>query len=265
MILLDKISQRMPEALELLHLADHSPTILRVHSDVLSLAGELVIRDREKLLAAAHTAFFPTELCWFEWEMGPADGPDGEEHAGGLMGVMFAGTPDVRTGNLVYYAWKHGEDAPYVATPASVDLANGLITPDFSNASPVQDPIVGMSAWNRGIAPMILGILCLINSPKMVKRKPSKLEKLNRKREAAGKYTFHPHHTVKLNVDRDSFTVQEGAGGDKATRAHHHVRAHLRLMNGTYVLVKPHWRGDPQVGIRQTSYEIERNGSRWPN
>lgn len=258
MILLDKLTQALPDAGGVLKRFAGEAIVLRVHPDVVRLAGELATRDADKLIASMPTAFFPADISWIEWRMDP----DGYSE-GGDMGIMYAGTPGVRAGNAVHYSWKDGHDTPWSAMDFAIDLEAGKMTPNV--AQPGVDPIRASAAFHNSIKPFTLALLALVNSPKMVKRIPAKVEKLNRKRASLGRYTFHPHHTVRLNVDRSTFTVQEGHGGDGASRALHFVRAHLRLWNGSYILVRPHWRGDPAVGIRSTSYEVDRQHSRWQN
>ena len=51
--------------------------------------------------------------------------------------------------------------------------------------------------------------------------------------------------------------------GTRRGRAIEREAAHLRLWNGQYILVQPHWRGDPQVGIVKPAYEVDRTSSRW--
>ena len=249
MILLDRLSASEDAWRKSAAIVRSEGTILRVHQDVVDLALELVVRDREKLLAHPETFFMPNEICWFEWPMGEGD-----------AGIFFGGD-DVRTGTGMYLMWRYGENEEPVGWPFKMDLENGKIDL-VTEGTGIQDPMLAIQTFAT-VKPVILAFLALINSPKMVKRIPAKVDRLNRKRLAAGKYTYHPHHTVRLNVDRKKFVVQEGHGGDGASRALHFVRAHLRLWKGTYILVSPHWRGDPQVGIRSTSYEIDRQHSRW--
>lgn len=252
MILLDKLSAADETWAKSAAIVRSSGTILRVHNDVSDLATELVARDSAKLTAFPEAFFFPDAVSWFEF-------PFGEQ---GDCGVFFAGD-DVRKGQGMFLMQRHGEDEPPVGWPLKIDLENGVLDVDL-NAPGIQDPMRTLQTFAT-IKPIILAFLALINSPKMVKRIPAKVDRLNRKRLAAGKYTYHPHHTVRLNVDRKKFTVTEGHGGDGASRCLHFVRAHLRLWKGRYILVQPHWRGDPQVGIRSTSYEIDRQHSRWAN
>lgn len=225
---------------------------LRVHNDVMLLAEELAARDADKLKSTAAHFFMPAKRCWFEWPMGPR----------GDMAVLFQGLGGVTSGRGAFYAWKHEDEMP-AFTPLDIDLGGkGIRYSDF--AGHARDPIVAAGAVAK-LEPVILAVLALINSPKIVKRDPARVDRLNRKRAAAGKYTFHPHHVVRLNIDRKSVRVGASSGGDGATRALHFVRAHLRLWEGRYILVQPHWRGDPQVGIVKPAYEVDRQTSTWRN
>ena len=226
---------------------------LRIHPDVMQLAEELAVRDADKLLSTQPHLFMPAVQCWFEWPMG----------AEGDMAILFSAdaSGDVREGRAVFYAWRHAEETPAYC-PLDVDFENFGIRYAASRRNDAQDPIVVAASVSK-LKPVILAILALINSPKVIRRDPARLDRLNRKRKAAGRYTFHPHHVVRLNVDKKVVRVGSSAGGDGATRALHFVRAHLRLWNGSYILVQPHWRGDPQVGIVSPNYEIDRQNSKW--
>jgi hypothetical protein len=200
--------------------------------------------------------FMPAVDCWFEWS--------GTE---GSMAVMYVSGEDVRRGDAMFYAWRHQDEDGLVAIPLKVDLPKGEIrlnTAMVHTTQPNADIFVlGQALANGNIRLVIFAFLALINSPKIIKRDPARLDRLNKKRVAAGRYTYHPHHVVRLNVDRKLYRVGASDGGDGASRALHFVRAHLRLWNGRYILVSPHWRGDPAVGMRKTSYEIDRRSSRW--
>ena len=94
------------------------------------------------------------------------------------------------------------------------------------------------------------------------------VSKLNTRRLKRGKYPYHPHHEVRLNIDKHEFQITEGQG-DGPERALHFVRAHLRFLvhprykNVSVVLVPPHWRGNPELGIMNTRYAVERTKSKW--
>jgi hypothetical protein len=254
MILLDRLKQYRGTADQLKRMLPATTIALRVHEDVVQLADELATRDQAKLLASAHLMFMPAVDCWFEWPMGEGD-----------MGLLFLSGQDVRRGGGVFYAWRHkGEEDP-IGVPLEVDLKRGRILPDYEIAAASgmwRDPVL-FGQQVATLQPVILAFLALINSPGIVKRDPARLDRLNRKRAATGRYTYHPHHVVRLNVDRKAIRVGASDGGDGASRCLHFVRAHLRLWKGSYILVSPHWRGDPSLGMRKTSYEVDRQTSRW--
>jgi hypothetical protein len=235
---------------------------LRVHQDVVKLADDLATRDGAKLRHSAKHLFMPAEECWFEWPMA------GE----GDMGIMFLGARSVSKGPAIFYAWRHkGEDEGPTSLPLYFDLEQGIMRIDYEMFAAI-DKMTGknqardMIAFNQSLEllkPVVFAFLALINSPKIVRRDPARVERLNRKRKAVGRYTFHPHHVVRLNVDRKTVRVGASDGGDGASRALHFVRAHLRLWEGRYILVQPHWRGDPQIGIVKPGYEIDRQTSTW--
>ena len=251
MILLDKLLQHPTFGPATKPLIDGTVVPLRVHADVMKLATDLLIRDEDKLRKSGPHLFMPADRCWIEWPMGQ----DGD------MGVLFDGYGTVRTGRAVFYGKKHREDAPTFA-PLDVDLDKGLIALSAVEDIDWMDAVRARGAIET-ITPLIFALLALVNSPKIVKRDPARLDRLNRKRLSAGRYTYHPHHVVRLNVDRKDVRVGASDGGDGASRALHFVRAHLRLWNGQYILVQPHWRGDPQVGIVKPAYEVDRTSSRW--
>ena len=263
MILIDSLKVHHDMGAMWDELMDDNAVTLRVHRDVLKLAAELADRDADKLLATDMTRFMPAARCWFEFE-------DGE----GRAGFYFQGDMDsVTHGDGVFVGQRYREEEPTMI-PITWDLETGALRGGYSHRfrskmraagrpfPDVADPLAYNMAVHR-LRPLAFAILALINSPKIVRRDPARLERLNRKRQAVGRYTFHPHHVVSLNVDKRSIRVGASAGGDGASRALHFVRSHLRLVDGRYVLVRPHWRGDAAIGIVKPGYEIERENSRW--
>lgn len=255
MILLDRLGAN-PAIGKALALSPSGLVPLRVHQDVVNLAYDLAARDADKLKATAEHLFMPAEDCWFEWPAGQGD-----------MGVMFLSGKSVQSGHGAFYAWKHkGEEDGPTMIPVTFDLAAGNIAIGHEMlrlTGGVQGDVIVLAQQLEILKPVIFAFLALINSPKVVHRDPARVDRLNRKRQASGRYTFHPHHVVRLNVDKKSIRVGASDGGDGASRALHFVRAHLRLWNGSYILVQPHWRGDPQVGIVKPGYEVDRQTSVW--
>jgi hypothetical protein len=235
-------------------------TIMRVHKDVWDLAVTLVEQDRDKLRRAAPALFAPDVHTWFDIETGE-----------GRIGFYFQGHQgSITTGDTLLWMQRSEEPDPLLV-PCWLDLPGRRLALGYSPRSKERlpmtvkdhgiDPILGNRLLSQILDPL-LAVMALVNSPKVVKSDFVDLARINKKRAALGRYTFHPHHTVKLNVDKK--TVRTTAGqGDGGSKALHMVRAHLRLVNDHYVLVSPHWRGDPAIGIRSTSYEAGRNNSRW--
>lgn len=144
----------------------------------------------------------------------------------------------------------------------------------FQEANVVEkDPIAvaaGSAAVRKIFANILVAILALMNSPKLVRTEEHTLDKFNARRLKRGKYPYFPHHQVYLNVDKHALKVQKGQG-DGPERALHFVRAHPRFYvhprykEASVVIVQPHWRGNPELGIKNPTYNVEREGSVWPD
>ncbi|USM11512.1 anti-CRISPR protein [Citromicrobium phage vB_CbaS-RXM] len=258
-------------------------TVLRVHRDVYELACHMAVEDGEKLRQAGALLFAPDANTWLDIDT-----------AEGRIGFYFQGRggESVRTGDCLLAMQRHGDNEGLTLIPSALDLERGRLTYGISQdttkrlASSIRDGARGTAIARRlgmtsvpldtsdplpGIrvcetmTPILLATLALVNSPKIISKNFRDNAKLNRKREARGRYPFHPHHTVRLNVDAKSKVQKNFHTGAGTPKALHHVRAHLRLVKDHYVFVSPHWRGDPQRGILQTTYEADRHNSKWSN
>lgn len=268
MIFLDDITEWSPQMRRVFEGARN----VRVHRDVMALAYALAV-DAGKLQGASKFIFMPSDRTWFEWE-----------DDNGKMGVFFDGySGSVGQGFGFWGHMRHGTDPELV--PCNID------TPEYSltfNPEQTQERMIenaqGDPNYEKRIKevfgdmkmedririqgsmdvlkPVIWAVLALINSPKLIRHHEIDQSKLNKRRSAQGRYTFHPHHEVRLNVDKHVIDTVAGSG-DGCSRALHFVRAHLRFRLGQYELVRPHWRGDPALGIRDTHYAVERKNSKW--
>lgn len=259
MIFLDSLKQHEDFGRVIEKVTDGS-TVMRVHRDVYKLAAKLAEEDKAKLLKAGKLLFAPDYSTWLDIDTGD-----------GQIGFYFQGRGEsVTQGDTLLLMQKQGDEHPLLL-PSALDIPSGDLSLGFSPASVKRlpfkpasldvDPILGGRLLST-ITPLILAILALVNSPKIVKKTYIDQAKINRKREGRGRYTFHPHHAVKLDIDKEIIKTTGGIGTG-ASKALHMVRAHLRLVSDRYVLVSPHWRGDPQIGVRRTTYEAERHNSRW--
>lgn len=118
------------------------------------------------------------------------------------------------------------------------------------------------------LKPILFTLLALMNSPKLIRTRPVNVDRLNARRLKQGRYPYHPHHEVRLNIDKHFLHITQGQG-DGPERCLHFVRAHLRFLvhprykNVSVVLVPPHTRGNPELGIMNTSYVVDRENSKW--
>lgn len=273
MILLDKLTSLSAGYAEILE----GVTPLKIHPDVLSLASHLST-DPDKLEAAAAHIFWPSFNSWIEWVS-----PEG------WCGFYFngQGTDSVTEGWGFVTWWRHGEDEPltlslryemqdFRVTPLNTREYAGKLSSKLSGdalrmynqtVTDMESKTFEEGRITREVAdqikPIVYAILALINSPKLVRRVHVDQTRINRSRLKRGRYPFHPHHEVKLDVDKTTVKALTGSKGDGSHKAHHFVRAHLRFRLGQYELVKPHWRGDPEVGVIETDYAAGRSKSKW--
>lgn len=246
MIFADKLSAYHKETGELLRDARK----LKVHKDVIELAGPLAA-DAAKLEKAAPYIFWPDYDSWIEWT-------DDRGH----IGLHFFGRESVTMGRGFFVAWYHDEPDPLVVT-MNMDMEGYQFTPLLPPHQRANfEAIARHSKAASQIKPLVYAILALINSPKIIRSREVDVTRINKQRLKKGRYPFHPHHEVRLNVDKHEIMTAAGHG-DGSHRALHFVRAHLRFRLGQYELVKPHWRGDPAIGMMNTSYRADREHSRW--
>lgn len=253
---------------------------LRVHQDVVNLVGGL-IRDPSKLESAAPYMFMPAYRTWIEWEADDMnvgfffDGRDSVTEGVGLLAVRLLGQKERQSVIGTRFSipdYTLALDHTAGLTPAkAIETARKLGMPlekamaMFADIDKIPfEESMSMANILRIMKPCVYAILALINSPKIIRQHEVDVSRLNKRRQALGRYTFHPHHEVRLNIDKRMIDTTAGTG-DGASRCLHFVRTHLRLVPhlGQYTLVSPHWRGDPAIGIRDTHYRVDRANSKW--
>jgi hypothetical protein len=247
-LLLDRIRQWQPMTTAL----TDGARVFKVHPDVIKLASHLSTQP-DKLRSAAPYIFMPAHHSWIEWE-----------DDRGVTAFLFDGRGEsVTHGRGMWIAREHDDppDREPILLPVSYDLPGYALTA-FPAPGTTQAFSIQMQSVATQLIPVIWAVLALINSPKLVRHTEVDLNRLNKKRQARGRYTFHPHHEVRLNVDKRIIETVAGKG-DGASRALHFVRTYLRFHRGEYIIVSPHWRGDPALGIRDTSYRVDRTDSHW--
>jgi hypothetical protein len=252
MIFLDKLCEQEPMTRQL----TEGCRVLRIHSDVLQLVKMLMDNDEDerKLAGAAPYIFFPSNNTWIEWQ---------DER--GHLGFYFYGPGNsVTDGQGFLTIQDYKEERPAMTLPMRYGVPQYMLEANPAPSTDLQTRIA-FGQTTAMVKPLIFAMLAMINSPKVVRATEIDVSRINKKRQALGRYCFHPHHEVRLDIDKRVVKTVTGHG-DGASKALHFVRAHLRFIPtmGQYVLVQPHWRGDPALGIRDTHYRVDRKNSKWP-
>ncbi len=120
---------------------------------------------------------------------------------------------------------------------------------------------------------VLLTAIVLINSPRLIGRRqhmPHRgLEReLLRRRKIVGKFPLNAWTEIRLDIAPAIDAAADASVEAHLTghRAFHFCRAHLRVRNGRPEIVRAHWRGDPDLGIRRSRYVLtnseQKNGER---
>lgn len=287
MIFADRISQLTRHDGLLNKLLDGS-RMVAIHDDVVAEAMRLVkASDEKKMREVSKYTCWPDYDTWLECVIDDAD-----------VGVYFHGEGrSVTQGYAMIIIDFRREDDDLDFIPIALNLETydvkfcdlqkvarmraermgidneiramfQLIEPSssVSTDSLVQHAV--MQPFMTWFKPLLLALLAFMNSPKLIRKREVDVTRLNARRIKRGKYPFHPHHQIRLNIDKHDLKITPGLG-DGPERAQHFVRAHLRFLvhprykNVSVVLVPPHYRGNPELGMRNTSYAVDRQHSRW--
>lgn len=108
--------------------------------------------------------------------------------------------------------------------------------------------------WDR-IARVAIGALALINTPHVSIQVPADLAKLNRSREKRRQPAILSYTDVDIRLDGLQFKMSPKSDRT-GMMPFHHVRAHMRLVRGLMTMVRPHWRGNPENGVRIARHNV---------
>lgn len=111
-------------------------------------------------------------------------------------------------------------------------------------------------------APVLISSLVLINSPRAVDRRlnePHAGLRRQLERMANGKKQFRIHRWTKILLELEPRS-SGGAASEGAVltgaRAKHFVRQYLRTRSGELERVSEHWKGDPALGLKLSTYRV---------
>lgn len=235
--------------------------------------------------------FLPGEPCWIEWA-GTGPSKTATRH-----GVLFSNVFDEALvddvvfpsmGAMTYYTDEKDETgakrvcraafyyafadefemfsyepiSKYGLSPDAEDdeFARETFASEFEDGHPLRD------VWSWNVGRYAAAALAFINTPRMVHRVPRDVRKPNIARIKRGKEPLLTYSEVTLRPDIVDVVRKETRSGTGEERAFHHVRGHLRLQQGKVALVRPHWRGNPEKGVRVHRHAVkvaDDKGKKW--
>lgn len=102
---------------------------------------------------------------------------------------------------------------------------------------------------------IVAATLALLCSRRIYTTKNVDFDRLNRRREARGRWPLLAYKEVRISITGDP-PIVTSATGRQGQRPLHFVRSFLRLRLGRFEIVHPHWRGNGALGIKRPAYVI---------
>lgn len=237
--------------------------------------GELALSSERTIQSTRPHLITPAEVTWIEWqdeaaeESGWLAGP--RHHALLLDSDTVDGRRSLVQGDAYYLLspWQ-GEDLNVVPLRYSLaDLAQPLLRHAPLSGALGPDAVAAPRSAAAGLylpraGAWLASALALINTPRLADPKFEARQAVNKarlRRRSAPLLTWH-----QVNIQIDSGEPSRGAViAATGQRALHHVRSHLRLRLGRVELVRPHWRGSPELGVVRTRRIVTRVEDEPPN
>ncbi|MGF3026934.1 hypothetical protein ACQVP2_29470 [Methylobacterium aquaticum] len=219
-------------------------------TDVWPLICQLA-SDVDRITDGPATSFLPAPRFWAERR--------NTHHRGGMgMLIEHTGEPDVV--NLTTF-----HDGPEQDALGETGRFVVRLTGDGAGLIPQAGDECD-AGWNSGgFGPQNLlpALLLVINSPRVIARETQPphrgLEKdLRAARREGARFKLLPWTKIRLNITPPAASGETGEGGERITgaKALHFCRSHIRVRLGRLEIVKAHWRGDPELGIRRPTYAV---------
>ena len=205
--------------------------------------------------------FMPAEVTWIEWREGSIGSPKSRRH-----GLLLEGTDDgkrrsIWAGSGFYVCDEPRAGGSNVLTRSfAYSLPSGALfqfNPRDARFMAGQNMAHLMSLRGEEFGAWLGAAIALMNTPRLSHMRFEDHAKLNRARERSGKPALLSWSEVSIKIDAGTL-----GHGDQRTqtseRALHHVRSFMRLKHGRVEIVRPHWRGNPEVGVKRHRYTVSR-------
>jgi hypothetical protein len=223
--------------------------------------------EKKTLDRLTENMVLPAEDLWLEWRMNNVVPRDGE------TGLKMADARIRKLGLLINgVETKKGEPRVQRAQCVAISLLSdgqigfaGAFGLDFT-----QTQAILLTGRNYGknenvgdFCLFLVGAIAIINTPRLFMQVPSEdYKRLNIQRAKKGKPPILPHTEIIMPKDTADMLKDAHIGEHHGRRKLHHVRTFVRIKNGKVEIVRPHWRGDPSLGVANTGTAIRRRGER---
>lgn len=234
---------------------------------VSEMAHDLAHDMLEKERLTSQLAFLPAPATWIEYiKEGGGTGTGPAMRIAYLLQETQGGT--FTSVSLASFVTKHFAENENITQQMAPFINKVIIGPmgELQLRDQASFDGIEMSKWTEQPAPdaeqaaIIYALLAIINTPHFVGRREHQphtgLQRQLRQELGQKDLTLLPWTEILLQI-RDH-RAGASAQGDTLTgqKAFHFVRSFLRVRLGKLELVKAHSRGNPDIGIRQTSYRV---------
>lgn len=206
-------------------------------------ARELAVLLHRAPATRSRLAFLPADRTWLEWQ---------ENGRRGALLLQAGGTAN--TADVISVG--QSDDQRTIGVAGRGWLGLGRAAAPIGSAMP--------SAPDASLADhLVYGFLALVNSPRTIGRRShlphaGLQRRLAAARGMVGKFPLQAWTEIVLDVGPPRVEAASlGQTHLSGRKALHFVRRHLRLVGDLPIVVSPHWRGDPALGIRRSRYRVE--------
>ena len=213
--------------------------IVRVHEDVIEQINDLTRQaGKKKLRELSKFTCWPDHDACIEWSLTGIEGLPSEASGRVNFGFYFHGSANgsvVEGTGMCVFAPHNDKNMSFI--PVRYDMESyTLVADDLKSLvrkrlekyppemrkklagrldydAPAVDPIAFAAKYAPvldELKPILFGILAFMNSPKLIRTREVDVARLNARRLKRGKYPYHPHHEVRLNIDKHAFKITQG-------------------------------------------------------